>query len=317
MRLSSSKQFIYAYIPSSPSHRGRMRMPKLGHGADPQARMSNYISRHTNVRFHFSFPTVMAIKTETKPKKAPWRLSFGAFVPNLLLVSASALSLLMSGASYSVPITGLNNTGSGFIDGQEDSNYHFHVINGTTINITGYSYVGENTSPYWMPNDTDSKWLTPYNDANTSFDNGVPNDGVYLWTLQFDLAGYDPATASFTARMMSDNSSVVKLNGTQIASVGDGGYLSWATQFFINDHFLQGINILEFMVTNFANVPSANNPTGLRVEFLSSDVVQVPEPSTLGLLVLGLVGLGWARARQHGYNNSSPVLRVKLCWQVI
>jgi len=228
------------------------------------------------------------------------RLSFGTFVPNPLLISATVLSLLMSGASYSAPITGLINTGAGFVDGQEDANYDFQVINGTAINMTGYSYAGENVSPYWMPNSANSKWITPYRDANTSFDNGVPSDGLYLWTLQFDLSGYEPSTASFTARMMSDNSSVVKLNGTQIASVGDSGYSSWATQFSINDYFLQGINTLEFMVTNFANVPSANNPTGLRVEFLSSDVVQVPEPATLGLLVLGLVGLGWSRERRLG-----------------
>lgn len=221
-------------------------------------------------------------------------------------ISVRSLIAFLALASFQVYahiIPGLYNTGTDYTEGQQDLHYLFTVINGTATNNTGYSFVGSNLHFWWLPNDATSKWLTPSADGGVSYDNGAPSDGLYRWVLEFNLDGYDPSTAELTARIMSDDTSIVKLNGNEIASVGYGGFFSWGTEFTISNGFMAGMNRLEFLVNNFINTSGAMNPTGLRVEFTSSSIamspVPTPEPGTSYLIGLGIFLIAVIVKRHH------------------
>jgi hypothetical protein len=112
--------------------------------------------------------------------------------------------------------------------------------------------------------------------------------------LTFDLTGYNAASAYFTGRVAADNSVVVKLNNQEISSVA--GFTSWS-DFSASSGFKSGLNTLDFVVTNWAQ--SSGNPTGLRVEFASSDVAAaVPEPETYAMLLGGIALLGVVARRR-------------------
>jgi Ca2+-binding RTX toxin-like protein len=115
--------------------------------------------------------------------------------------------------------------------------------------------------------DSMSHWLTPSSNRDQSYD--AYSNGVYDWSLQFDLTGYDSKTASFSGRVSVDNSVEIKLNGAVIGTAPD--FLNFY-DFNANSGFISGINTLEFIVTNSANYYPYGNPTGLRVEFTDSQV---------------------------------------------
>jgi hypothetical protein len=55
--------------------------------------------------------------------------------------------------------------------------------------------------------------------------------------------------------------------------------------FQITSGFVQGVNQLDFVVTNDDCGPSCVNPVGLRVKYR---VAEVPEPATLTYVIFGL-----------------------------
>ncbi|MDZ7890710.1 MAG: PEP-CTERM sorting domain-containing protein [Rhodoferax sp.] len=191
-------------------------------------------------------------------------------------------------SAHAASITGLVNTGS-FASGQQDTNY--------SLNSTGYGFVTSNGSfPLgpWMANSTTSKWITP-----TAAQGATSAAGTYTWSLNFDLTGFDAATASFDGKFAADNSAVVKLNGTKI------GYADGFKSFYnfgAATGFNSGVNTLDFVVTNYAG--SSGNPTGLRVEFTASNVTPVPEPETYAMLLAGL-GLMGVISRRRAKRNAA------------
>ncbi|EGK70741.1 MAG: PEP-CTERM sorting domain-containing protein [Methyloversatilis sp.] len=213
-------------------------------------------------------------------------------IKNLLLASGLALaSAVASAAAPTAWIEGLYNTGEVFFAGEQDTNYRFTVISGTATGTGGYGVVttGEGFPfPIWAENDVASSWLTPSANAGQSYD--PSSNGLYKWSISFDLTGKDIATASFAGRWWADNQGYVQLNGHTISS---GVNLSSPTSFGASAGFVSGLNTLDFYVTNYAQ--SGGNPTGVRVEFLTSNAAiaaAVPEPESWALVVAGLAVVG-------------------------
>ncbi|MES2263499.1 MAG: PEP-CTERM sorting domain-containing protein [Pseudomonadota bacterium] len=227
------------------------------------------------------------------------------------MICAVTAMLTAFGGAQAAVISGLVNTGIS-ASGTEDDNYSLTVEQGETRLDNAYGYVSRQTiwpSSPWLANSTVSKWITPEVDTWQSFD--ANRIGVYKYQLQFDLSRYDASSAIFTGRYAADNDATVYLNGQQIA--GGSNFSRW-TGFSADDGFLDGLNTLEFVVTNFQQ--RDGNPTGLRVEFVSSDatlrpqtlgrfsraalVQELPEPGTYSVFIAGLMMMGWMRRRKSG-----------------
>lgn len=209
-------------------------------------------------------------------------------------IAAALIATVIAPLAMAVPISGLVNTGAGVADNAQDTNYALTVTNGTTV-AGPYGYaadqVGFPDAGPWVGGDTSvSKWISPFADEARSLD--PTKNGVYVWTLTFDLTGYDTSVGFIQGRWAADNFGSVWLNGEQIGV--SAGYGSWSGFFASHYLFNSGLNTLEFKVTNLAL--SSGNPTGVRVEFTASDV---PEPESYALLLGSLGVLGAVAARRR------------------
>ncbi|NVM79441.1 opacity protein-like surface antigen [Duganella sp. SG902] len=207
-------------------------------------------------------------------------------------IFAAALALASISAAHAAAIGGLYNTGLGD-EGTPEAHYTFSSssVGGSVPTITTNNIWPVDGT--WLLNTATSKWITPTATQGESLDPSV--DGIYTYTLKFDLTGYNASSAVFDGRMAADNFVTVKLNGTTIGSAE--GFSSWH-DFGASTGFVAGENTLEFVVSNYHL--GSGNPTGLRVEFESSNVSAVPEPATYGMLLGGLALVGAvARRRQR------------------
>lgn len=209
-------------------------------------------------------------------------------------IVAATLALASISSTYAATINGLVNTGVGS-SGSADT--HYALSNGSSESTPIITHDGAwPVDGTWVPNTPGvSRWITPTGTQSESLDPVV--DGIYTYSLNFSLTGYNTASAWFDARVASDNSVVVKLNGTEIYHAT--GYASWH-DFSVasNSGLFANQNTLEFIVTNDAL--SYGNPSGLRVEFLNSNVAAVPEPASYGMLLGGLALMGvLARRRKQ------------------
>lgn len=198
-------------------------------------------------------------------------------------IAFAALATLLTPLALAVPISGLVNTGAGIADNAQDMNYALTVTNGLTVTGT-HGYAADQVSfpdagPWVGGSSGVSKWITPFEDEAQSLD--PLKNGVYVWTLVFDLTGFDTSVGFIQGRWAADDFGSVWLNGEQIGV--SAGYTSWAGFYANHLLFNSGVNTLQFIVTNLAQV--SGNPTGVRVEFLASDV---PEPGSIALMLGGL-----------------------------
>lgn len=144
-------------------------------------------------------------------------------------------------------------------------------------------------NPVWLPNSSISEWIGPV--ANGLSAVGGP-PGQYIFQTTFDLSANQVAGAELMGRLASDNSVQIFLNGVNTGRGASGGAVccfDHFTGFQITNGFVQGVNRLDFVVTNADCGPLCVNPTGLRVEYR---MTEVPEPGTFTYYVIfGLAGL--------------------------
>lgn len=214
----------------------------------------------------------------------------------LALLAASALA---APAVAAVPIAGLVNSGRNAantavsVGPVVDANWT--LVGGTAWN--GGSNGSFPLAGNWLAENATSRWLTPTANAGTSLDPTA--DGFYTFQLRFDLTGFQPGTASFAGRFAADNLvSAATLNGAAITRGGAGGFGSWTNFSSGPAVFVNGQNTLNFTLRNLAL--SSGNPAGLRVEFLSSSVIPVPEPASWAMLITGFGLVGAAARRRRG-----------------
>lgn len=152
--------------------------------------------------------------------------------------------------------TGVDETGVALFDYSDDAHYVLSANPNdptVTVPVVQNSFAFPIIEGPWLPNSPTSAWIGPAGDT--------PNaaSGIYVYRVEVDLTGKDPATAFIAGQWASDNGGVIALNGaeTSFISPGFGSF----SDFEINSGFISGMNQLEFRVTN-----DGAGFTGLRVE---------------------------------------------------
>lgn len=208
-----------------------------------------------------------------------------------LIIALAALALSTSASA--VTIAGLANTGAGYALGTNGVDANWTIAPNKSAFVSGTNGVFP-VGTAWLADTAVSRWITPSSIARADLDPVA--DGIYTYNLDFDLTGFYKSTAVFSGRFAADNRVTgIRLNGALLPASG-GGFRDW-TAFGASSGFRSGVNTLSVDVTNIGQ--TRGNPSGLRVEFLSSNANAVPEPATWAMLVagFGLVGVSMRRRK--------------------
>jgi uncharacterized repeat protein (TIGR03803 family) len=121
-----------------------------------------------------------------------------------------------------------------------------------------YTRTSVSQPPSWIGDTDGSAWLCP----GTALD--AP-PGTYTLRMTVNLTFHDHRTFELVARLAADNSCEVRVNGTRVTTVE--GFDRWSplTLNIGNARFIEGINHIDFVLTNLGTTP---NPCGLRWEII-------------------------------------------------
>jgi PEP-CTERM motif len=192
---------------------------------------------------------------------------------------ALSIGIILCSLSHSwaqeifLPNTGVNSLGNLAPLGSLDTHYQVTApgVQAFVVNdqLVGGAWV-QNPTSQWI-------WINPQ----------AAGLGTYTFRQFFTLTASDLANGvSISGEYAADDSADVYLNGGS-TSLGSGlGFGTFAT-FSGTSGFVVGTNFIDFAVFNN---PLGGNPGGLNVKELCLMVATAPEPGTLGLLALGVLG---------------------------
>ncbi len=131
---------------------------------------------------------------------------------------------------------------------------------------TGAPLVVMAPHPAWLANDAASQWVGFQADGTASV-----AAATFTLATEFDLSGYDPATAQVQLRIGADNTvQNVRLNG-QPTGITFSGFASLSSTFSLESGFRSGRNTLELDLVNAGTDP---NPAGLRIQLQGTAMTQ-------------------------------------------
>ncbi len=229
--------------------------------------------------------TLSVVADSTLPLSFQWKLN------DNIVVGATAASLVVSNVqaqvegSYTVTISnsagqtvsapavltvlervpGLFNTGVG-VDGKVladlQTDPHYLIVTNAQDSASTAAPVEDSTvfpivAGPWVANTDASKWIGPLGETSAAA------GGDYAYKLEFDLTGFDPATAFVAGLWATDNLGLdILLNGKSTGLHNDAQFTSY-TAFTLTNGFTSGRNKLEFVLNN-----AAAGYTGLRIDAL-------------------------------------------------
>jgi len=179
--------------------------------------------------------------------------------------------------------TGVDDSGAVLANYSVDS--HYTLIVSADPNFPGRDtvVVDDTTFPIatgdWLANSSLSKWIAPQ--GNQDIGPGGDAVGNYTYRTTFDLTGYDPNLVTLTGQWTCDSQGTdVRINGLSTGNSTPGTNSPTNTREFhpllITSGFVPGTNTLDFLVTRVPWPGSSLLPTGLRAEFVVSNL---PPPS--------------------------------------
>lgn len=145
--------------------------------------------------------------------------------------------------------------------------------------------------------------VVTWNTGNAAFGNTNPYSGLYYntyWGAGTDLAMwnvFDVSSAlegSLTLNVASDNGFMVFINGVQVAKANAEGFTSiWEYTYSIDNSLLSvGDNLIEVLAEDHGGITYFDMQ-------LSGETAPVPEPATMMLFGIGLLGLAGISRKKH------------------
>ena len=215
-----------------------------------------------------------------------------------------------------LPIPGVFNTGvDDFGDALPDAavDAHYRLV----VNADGPSpdAIVEDSTAFpivtgpWVANTASSKWVGPR--FNTSAAAGLAQgNGTYTYRLTFDLTGLDPATARISGVWATDNQGIDILVNGQSTGQPNGGQFVVFTPFTVTNHFVSGLNTIDFTLQN---VDAVAGYTGLRVDQIrgiAAKALTVGITSPANGAEIEACTTAHIRAEASPSSASAPVVRV-------